>query len=94
MVDIKNGSARAHAVDVIKDLQATQHQKLDAILFLLLSDHDRIKVMEEAVSQHPFAGLQPKHASRVWSFLFAWFVAVSVALGDRVWFWLKELGVF
>lgn len=93
-MDYGNGQAREHALSVIKDEKSTQHQKLDAILYLMLSDHERLVWMETSFKSHPFSWVPIRHRGKVWAVLGAWFIAVSVALGDKIWFYLQELGVF
>ena len=94
MMDYGNGQAREHALDVIKHEKSTQHQKLDAILYLMLSDHERIVWMEDAFKSHPFSLIPKQHHGKVWGFFALWFFAVSVTFGERIWFWVQELGIF
>lgn len=91
---VPNGSAHAHAVSIIKDEKATQHQKLDAILYLLLSNNDRIKGIEACLDANPFSSLKPSHRGKVYAFMGIWFVAMSLAFAERVYYWLQQLGWF
>ena len=93
-LNLENGAARDHALSIIKDEKATQHQKLDAILWLMLRDHDRIVSMEAAFRTHPFSWIPPQHRGKLWTVVGVWSIAVTVALGEKIWLWLEKFGVF
>ena len=88
-----NGEARAFVMTIIKNPKATQHQKLDAIITLMLSDHDRLVAMEAVVDSHPFSRLRPGVQKFIWGFTGLWFVGVTWAFGDFIYEVLRKAGL-
>ena len=88
-----NGEARKHALAVMSNTKATLKEKIDAMLFLQLQDHDRMVEMHEAHMTNPFSMIPAAHRGKVWAFFFAWFIALSIAFGDQVWTWAVRLGL-
>ena len=84
-----NGAARAFVMKVIENPKATQHEKLNAIITLMLSDHDRLVKIETAYLTHPFSLIPDKHRGKVWATFALWMGAVTWAFFDRIW----ELGI-
>ena len=89
-----NGEARKLALSRMQDPKATVKEKLDAMMFLMLQDHDRMVDIHEAYMSHPFALIPAQHRGKVWATFALWMAAVTWAFFDRIWELGLRLGVW
>ncbi len=88
-----NGEARAYVMKIINKPKATQHEKLDAIIVLMLSDHERLLTMEAFVDSHPLSRIGAKLRYAVYGFVFVWFWGVTWAFWDFIQEVLRKAGL-
>ena len=88
-----NGEARAFVMKVVENPKATQHEKLNAIIVLMLSDHDRLVMVEEVVFSYPLSRFGTKVRNAVYAISAAWIVGVTWAFGDFIYEVLRKAGL-
>ena len=88
-----NGEARSFVMKTVNNPKATLHEKMDAVIVLMLSDHDRLVEVERFTKGHPLSFLSPRSRKGVYVAVFAWFWGVTWAFGDFIWSILKTMGL-